>query len=199
MSSRILTVGIATIAAGALLAGCTPPNENPSDEKVDTGASFTGTYPGESSSSSTSTSTTTETSTVESTTTKVVDKDGNELDVSLSSTTLHNGENLNVKLTGLNPDLGYYAAICASDGSEVSPTPYCTGRDTDVDAQAWLRNEGGTERINEDGSAEFTITPRAQGDRVNCYEEQCAFTIFGDEFNGVGEVEAFTVPVTFAS
>lgn len=198
MSSRLLTAGIAALAAGALLAGCTPPNENPTDQKVDTGASFTGTYPSESeASSSTSTTSATETTTT-TTVTEEVDAE-NELDIQLSSSTLRDGENLNVAVTGLNPELGYYAAICAAAGSEVNPTPYCTGTEYDVDAQAWLRNDGGTTPINADGTANFSITPRAIGDSVNCYEEECVFIIFGDEYNSVGAVEETAVPVQFVA
>ncbi|MDO4928238.1 MAG: thiamine biosynthesis protein [Corynebacterium sp.] len=194
MSSRLLTVGIATIAAGALLAGCTPPNENPSDTKVDTGATFDGTY--SATESSTASSHASSSSTAHTTTTQAATDD--EITIDLSSTTLTEGANLDVEVTGLNPDLGYYAAICAANGSEVTPTPYCTGSDYDVDAQAWLRNgEHGTEPIAEDGTASFSITPRAIGEDVNCHEEECVFMIFGDEHNGIGEVHEATVPVTF--
>lgn len=193
MSSRLLTVGIATIAAGALLAGCTPPNENPSDIKVDTGATFDGTYPATESSAGESS---TASSDADTTTTQAPADD--EITIELSSTTLTDGANLDVEVTGLNPNLGYYAAICAAAGSEVTPTPYCTGTDYDVDAQAWLRNgEEGTEPIAEDGTASFSITPRAIGEDVNCNEEECVFMIFGDEYNGIGEVSEATVPVSF--
>ncbi|APT85227.1 neocarzinostatin apoprotein domain-containing protein [Corynebacterium aquilae] len=112
------------------------------------------------------------------------------------ATNLHDGDEITVTITGLDPKLGYYAAICAPERPAGSPVPLCTGGRGDATAQAWIKAEGGTATLNNDGSATATIAVSPVGDGVNCHEQDCVLKVFGDHTEGFKDVEQ--VPVIFA-
>ncbi|MEZ2122898.1 neocarzinostatin apoprotein domain-containing protein [Corynebacterium sp. CCM 9203] len=107
------------------------------------------------------------------------------------------GDTVAVEVSGLNPESGYYAAICAAKGPEGSPVPVCTGEMGDTESQAWLQNERGNAKISEDGTASFTLTASPSGDGVDCLTDECVLKVFGDHSEGFKDVAE--VPVTFAS
>ncbi|MCK7677107.1 neocarzinostatin apoprotein domain-containing protein [Corynebacterium sp. CCM 9186] len=107
------------------------------------------------------------------------------------------GGTLTVEVTGLNPEAGYYGAICAAQTPDGAPVPVCTGEMGDVESQAWLQNERGTAKIAEDGTASFTLTANPTGEGVDCATDECVLKVFGDHSEGFKDVAE--VPVTFAS
>ena len=107
------------------------------------------------------------------------------------------GDTLTVEVTGLNPEAGYYGAICAAQTPGGAPVPVCTGEMGDVESQAWLQNERGTAKIAEDGTASFTLTAKPTGEGVDCATDECVLKVFGDHSEGFKDVAE--VPVTFAS
>ena len=107
------------------------------------------------------------------------------------------GDTLTVEVTGLNPEAGYYGAICAAQTPGGTPVPACTGEMGDVESQAWLQNERGTAKIAEDGTASFTLTAKPTGEGVDCATDECVLKVFGDHSEGFKDVAE--VPVTFAS
>ena len=107
------------------------------------------------------------------------------------------GDTLTVEVTGLNPESGYYGAICAAQTPGGAPVPVCTGEMGDVESQAWLQNERGTAKIAEDGTASFTLTAKPTGEGVDCATDECVLKVFGDHSEGFKDVAE--VPVTFAS
>ncbi|MCX7537593.1 neocarzinostatin apoprotein domain-containing protein [Corynebacterium sp. P5875] len=107
------------------------------------------------------------------------------------------GDTLTVEVTGLNPEAGYYSAICAAQTPGGAPVPVCTGEMGDVESQAWLQNERGTAKIAEDGTASFTLTANPTGEGIDCTTDECVLKVFGDHSEGFKDVAE--VPVTFAS
>ncbi|MCK7636481.1 neocarzinostatin apoprotein domain-containing protein [Corynebacterium sp. P7202] len=107
------------------------------------------------------------------------------------------GDTLTVEVTGLNPEAGYYAAVCAAQTPGGAPVPVCTGEMGDVESQAWLQNERGTATISGDGASSFSITANSTGEGVDCLTDDCVLKIFGDHSEGFKDVAE--VPVTFAS
>jgi hypothetical protein len=110
---------------------------------------------------------------------------------------LKDGDEITVSVHSLDPEKGYYGAICSAERTDGPPS--CTGGRED---QAWLVGESSpdaqraTGHIAADGSAEFTLTARAKGDSVDCTTDDCELMVFGDHNNG------FTLwdqaPVNFA-
>lgn len=109
---------------------------------------------------------------------------------------LAEGDQIAAKASGLDPKLGYYAAICNQAGPAGAP-PMCTGEHGDTDAQQWLTNKpGGTAKIAEDGTAEFTLKAVPTGKGVDCKANTCVLKVFGDHTEGFAPVAE--VPVTFS-
>ncbi|HIW96076.1 MAG TPA: thiamine biosynthesis protein [Candidatus Corynebacterium gallistercoris] len=101
---------------------------------------------------------------------------------------------LQVKVTGLNPDLGYYLAICKDD--DAARVPDCTGERGDGTAQQWIKAEGGTVTLNEDGTAEATLKAVPTGENVDCTTDKCVVKLFGDHTEGFKPYE--DEEITFA-
>lgn len=109
---------------------------------------------------------------------------------------LKSNDTIEVALSGLNPKLGYYAAICSPVRNPASPVPVCTGGRGDATAQAWIKAEGGTITLNEDGTADAVIAVSPIGEGIDCRTEECVVKIFGDHTEGFKDVTQ--APVTFA-
>lgn len=97
---------------------------------------------------------------------------------------------LKIELSGLNPEQGYYVAICADedDDAEGRP-PLCTGEHGDEATQAWVKTEGGTVDMNEDGTAVVTLRATPTGEGVDCTTQECNVQLFGDHNEGFKRVE----------
>ena len=97
---------------------------------------------------------------------------------------------LKIELSGLNPEQGYYVAICADDenDSEGRP-PLCTGDHGDEATQAWVKTEGGTVDMNEDDTATVTLRATPTGEGVDCTTQDCNVQLFGDHTEGFKRVE----------
>lgn len=92
------------------------------------------------------------------------------------------GSDLQVKISGLNPSLGYYLAICKDD--EGARVPDCTGERNSASGQQWIKAEGGTVALNEDGTAEVTLKAVPTGENVDCTTDECVLKLFGDHTEG---------------
>lgn len=110
---------------------------------------------------------------------------------------LSEGDTINVSITGLNADLGYYAAICAADDSDEATVPDCTGDRTTTNTQQWItKKSGGTVPMGENGSAKFSINAVPTSDSVDCTKQECVLKLFGDHSEGFEDV--VDLPVSFA-
>lgn len=185
MTSRIRTLGAASLAAATLvLAACSPPNEQDTTEsKVDTASDVAA--PTKSASATKSTSPTT----------TQASSDSMTADAS-TTTGLKDGDKVTVKLTGLDPTMGYYAAICAEEATPGNPVPVCTGKNGDSASQAWIKAEGGTTAMAEDGTATVTLTAASTGEGIDCTVDACVLKVFGDHAQNFADITS--VPVTFA-
>ncbi|MEY8209974.1 hypothetical protein [Corynebacterium sp. MNWGS58] len=97
---------------------------------------------------------------------------------------------LQIELSGLNTEQGYYVAICVDeeDGAEGRP-PLCTGEHGDEATQAWVKTEGGTVDMKEDGTAVVTLRATPTGEGVDCTTQDCNVQLFGDHQEGFKRVE----------
>lgn len=111
---------------------------------------------------------------------------------------LKDGDTITVTVSGLDPESGYYAGICAADKAPGNPVPDCTGDRTEgARSQQWITNKpGGVTPIETDGTAKFDLAAGATGEKVNCSEQDCVLKLFGDHTEGFEDVAE--VPVTFA-
>ena len=97
---------------------------------------------------------------------------------------------LQIELSGLNPDQGYYVAICADDENDFEGRPpLCTGEHGDEATQAWVKTEGGTVDMKEDGTAVVTLRATPTGEGVDCTTQDCNVQLFGDHTEGFKRVE----------
>ncbi|UBI07562.1 thiamine biosynthesis protein [Corynebacterium falsenii] len=85
---------------------------------------------------------------------------------------------LTVKLTGLNPDLGYYVGICKKDTT--GRVPDCTGQRGDAGSQQWVKRSGGTVGMKEDGTADVKLKAVPTGENVDCMKDKCVVKLYGD-------------------
>ncbi|MDO5098637.1 MAG: neocarzinostatin apoprotein domain-containing protein [Corynebacterium sp.] len=180
---RSLFTAAAIAAVGTGLVACTPPNQVDSDQKVDTATSVAAAPMSAAPSAAASSS--------------VAKPAAAPVEVKVSKTeNVMEGEALTINIAGLNPALGYYAAICAAENP--AGPPACTGTLTDPNTAAWINSKGtGTVALNDDGTAVVEITAAATGDGVDCTADKCVVKVFGDHSEGFRDVAA--VPVTFAS
>lgn len=107
------------------------------------------------------------------------------------------GNPINIKVSGLNPDLGYHVAICSAAQPAGGTRPHCTGEIGEPRQQAWLRNEGGSHGISPDGSASLALAATATGADLDCTTQECVIKVFGDEDEGFRTVT--DLPVLFAA
>ncbi|QVI98599.1 thiamine biosynthesis protein [Corynebacterium diphtheriae] len=179
---RSLTTAAAILALGAAISACSPPHQIDSDAKVDTATSAKVAQPSAASESA-----------------MAAPSDDKNAEIKASATeNLTNGQNITVELSGLNPEVGYYAAICNAATPTGAPAPLCTGQHADTSAQAWIKADGtGTTILNSDGTATVTLTAAATGQGVDCKTDKCVIKVFGDHTEGFRDVTE--VPVTFAS
>ena len=111
---------------------------------------------------------------------------------------LTDGDVLNVTVTGLDPQMGYYAAICAAEPNPASPVPNCTGNRGDQNVQQWISNDpAATTQLADDGSAQFDLAVAKTGEGVDCGQQECVLKLFGDHTEGFENVA--DLPVTFAN
>lgn len=183
---RFLTISAAVLALGSTLAACTPPSEVDSEIKVTTASE--GLIPTKTAAASSSASTSgAASSTAAASDTVEVSKTEN----------IAEGEQLTINISGLDPMVGYYTAICAAHSAGPQP-PSCTGTMTDPATAAWIKSDDtGTTVLNPDGSATVNITATATGQGVDCHADECVVKVFGDHSNGF--VNYAEVPVTFAT
>ncbi|WJZ03347.1 hypothetical protein [Corynebacterium freiburgense] len=187
MTARIRAIGAASFAAFALaLAACSPPNQQDTTmEKTDTASDIAA--PSKTASSSMkSTSAAPETSTESGTVNlKVSNING-----------IKDGDELTVDVSGLDPKMGYYAAICAAEATPDNPVPVCTGKTGDTETQAWIKSQGGTVPLSEDGTASAKLIAASTGEGLDCTVDACVVKVFGDHSQGFTDI--VSVPVTFA-
>ena len=111
---------------------------------------------------------------------------------------LTDGDKINVKASGLDPEKGYYGAICAKDSASRKPVPDCTGQRGDAGAQQWLANKpGATTPVGQDGAVTFELVATSKGQGVDCSKQECVVKIFGDHTEGFEHVAE--IPVSFAN
>lgn len=182
-SHRLGVLAAATVLSTALVA-CSPPGEVDSSAKVDT-ASVVANAPSSAAAASTSASAAASaTAATGAATISVKNADH-----------IHDGDTLDVSVSGLDPVSGYYAAICAA-GTAEGAVPACTGTMTDPQTAAWLKADGtGTVMLSPEGTAEFTLTATATGEAVDCTTQECVLKVFGDHANGFTPVAE--TPVEF--
>jgi hypothetical protein len=184
---RLLTISAAVLALGPALAACTPPNEVDSEVKVTTASE--GAAP-------TRTSSTTAAATTTSSTASSTAAASDAVQVSKTEEVAE-GDELTINISGLDPAVGYYAAICGANSHAPQP-PSCTGTMTDSATAAWIKADNtGTTMLNSDGTATATITATATGENVDCRTDECVVKVFGDHSNGFANYGE--VPVTFAA
>ncbi|GAA1475193.1 neocarzinostatin apoprotein domain-containing protein [Corynebacterium felinum] len=184
-SRSSLLAATAVLTAGVVLAACTPPGEVDSDKKIDTAVEGKVVTAPSSADAMAPASTDAEEPAAE------------NVKVSASATQLAQGDALTVELTGLNPKVGYYTAICAA-GTAEGEVPACTGTLTDPATAAWITNSGrGTTTMSAEGAATVNITATAKGDNVDCTTNECVIKVFGDHSEGFRNVAE--LPVTFTS
>lgn len=106
---------------------------------------------------------------------------GENAELSITPTTVSEGDQITFNISGLNPELGYYAAICSNVTQ--SSRPNCTGQEQNTANQAVLSNAttDGTQPIQSDGSAEVTLTATSKGDGLDCATSKCVAKVFNDE------------------
>lgn len=111
---------------------------------------------------------------------------------------LADGQKISVKATGLDPEAGYYGAICAAESTPGKPMPDCTGERGEAGTQQWItQKDGGTASLSPAGETEFELTAKQKGQAVDCATQECVLKIFGDHTEGFEDVA--DIPVTFAS
>ena len=111
---------------------------------------------------------------------------------------LADGQKISVKVTGLDPEAGYYGAICAAESTPGKPMPDCTGERGEAGTQQWItQKDGGTAILSPAGETEFELTAKQKGQAVDCATQECVLKIFGDHTEGFEDVAE--TPVTFAS
>lgn len=187
VSRKVFSV-IATAALSLSIAACSPPNQSDSTQTKDDEVLTT-------SQTSTSETTATESTTATATTTGAA---ATEVTVTVTPEELIDGGETTFEVTGLDPELGYYAAICAAEATPDGEAPACTGVQADFASQAWLSNTapGATDPIADDGTATITLVAAATGEGLDCTTDECVGKIFGDHTEGFRDVTE--VPVTFA-
>lgn len=187
---RSLTAAASVLLLGTALAACSPPNENDSQKKVDTATSAAAP---KSQAHDHSTE-----SAAASTSAQASGSDQEAAIVASATQNLVEGQEITLNVSGLNPQAGYYAAICSTATPHGSPAPLCTGQHSDTTAQAWIKSGGmGTTPLNADGTATVTLHAASTGQGVDCKTDKCVLKVFGDHTEGFRDVAE--VPVTFAS
>ncbi|GGG71439.1 hypothetical protein [Corynebacterium pelargi] len=166
---RSTAIAATAVIAGIALAACSPPNENDSDLKVETASEVQLTKTNESSAEETTSS---EPTTLVTTVTLKPSK----------TTGLKNGEEIIVDLAGLNPDQGYYTAICASENIADGQQPACTGEKGDSAVQPHVKN-GADVEISPSGTAVVPLTVAESGEEIDCTKRDCVVKVFSDEDN----------------
>ena len=111
---------------------------------------------------------------------------------------LSEGDVISVDLSGLDPDYGYYAALCAAEKAPGNPVPDCTGdRSAGTQSQQWItKKSGGTTTIADDNTAHFELSVVPTGEAVDCTQQDCVLKLFGDHSEGFEDITE--IPVTFA-
>lgn len=193
MSISRTVFGIAAAASlSAALVACSPPSQQDSPVERENEVLTTSAAPSSAAKSSSSTSS------AEASTTAAAQGEG-DVEVSVSPSELVEGEKVTFEITGLDPEGGYYAAICAAEATPGNPVPACTGVMTDQASQAWLSNSqpGATTEISPEGEATVELTAAATGEGLDCNTQECVAKVFGDHTEGFRDVAES--PVTFAT
>ena len=105
---------------------------------------------------------------------------------------------ITVDLAGLDPDYGYYAALCAAEKAPGNPVPDCTGdRSAGPQSQQWItKKSGGPPPIAADNTAHFELSVVPTGEAVDCTQQDCVLKLFGDHSEGFEDITE--IPITFA-
>lgn len=193
MNSPLRAFGAAILAAAAVvLAACSPPNQQDTTlPKTDTASDVAAPTKTKSSSMESTSESTSESPTT------AMDSEAGLAEVKVNHTSgIKEGDEIKVEVSGLDPTKGYYAAICAAEAAPGNPVPVCTGKTGDTEAQAWIKAQGGTVPLAEDGTATATLIASPAGDGIDCATDSCVVKIFGDHAQGFTDI--MSVPVTFA-
>ncbi|APT91013.1 hypothetical protein CSPHI_08140 [Corynebacterium sphenisci DSM 44792] len=115
------------------------------------------------------------------------------------ATDLQDGQRVAIDITGADPEMGYYVAVCT--GEKQGPVPVCIGDRDAGGTQLWITNKYEDGTIPEDGHVtdELTVTRTGRsedGTDIDCAAEECTLKVFGDHANGF--VDVADVPLTFA-
>lgn len=111
---------------------------------------------------------------------------------------LTDGDTINVTLTGLDTDQGYYLGICSAEDAAGGP-PSCTGSRDD---SAWIAADDehrATDHYNAEGDAEVELSVHSTNEdhTLNCAgDDECVLKLFGDHEAGFDNVAE--LPLTFA-
>ncbi|ALC06494.1 Thiamine biosynthesis protein X [Corynebacterium deserti GIMN1.010] len=190
MSVSRTVFGIAATAAlSAALVACSPPNQQDSPLERSHEVLTTSQAPTSAASSEATSATST------SSTTTPVEED---VEIAVSPAELVDGAPVTFEITGLDPEGGYYAAICAADGA-AGEVPVCTGVMADFTSQAWLSNSqpGATHAIAQDGTVTVELQAAATGEGIDCTVDECVAKVFGDHTEGFRDVAE--EEITFAA
>lgn len=180
MHRTIITrAGLAGLAAAALALGACS-DDDAANTGADTGASTAATEPADAPGTATS-------------------EDGSVTVTVDPATDLQDGQRVAIDITGADPEMGYYVAVCT--GEKQGPVPVCIGDRDAGGTQLWITNKYEDGTIPEDGHVtdEITVTRTGRsedGTEIDCAAEECTLKVFGDHANGF--VDVADVPLTFA-
>lgn len=178
--SRPLLGVIAAVTLALSATACTPPHQNDSTEP--TGPAVSGEV--------LMTSQAPASSSTPHSTTSATEAATEDVEVTVTPTTLIEGEDVTFEITGLDPNFGYYAAICAADAAPANRIPMCTGQQMNPTSQAWLSNTatGATHIISNGGRADVTLIASATGNGLDCNAQECVAKVFGDNTEGFRDI-----------
>lgn len=180
MHRTIITrAGLAGLAATALALGACS-DDDAANTGADAGASTAATEPADAPGTATS-------------------EDGSVTVTVDPATDLQDGQRVAIDITGADPEMGYYVAVCT--GEKQGPVPVCIGDRDAGGTQLWITNKYEDGTIPEDGHVtdEITVTRTGRsedGTDIDCAAEECTLKVFGDHANGF--VDVADVPLTFA-
>lgn len=187
LTPRPFALAVATATVGLALTACSPSGEGDSTAKMESASTTAA--------ASSTAAMMSKSHAASATSSAMAAESGTVTIMAEHADHVHEGDILDVTVTGLDPAAGYYAAICASD-TPAGGMPNCTGVLTDPMTAAWIKaDDTGTVKLAADGTATFALTATHKGDAVDCATDSCVLKVFGDHSNGF--VDVAELPVEF--